>query len=357
MIGLRPAIGASLAGAVAVVTTIFTTGAVPVPGKATPIRPAAHATVLGYVESGDGLSALRRSLAALTNVGVDGVNISATGAGVSSPDQNAETMLAATHSVGKSAELLVGNFNNAKGDFDPVAAHLLFISAQHRRDVIAGLVTQARHGWNGIQLDFESLNGSDRAGLSRFTSELRAALPTRTTLSMAVMASTSAAGYRDNAYDLPVLARQLTRVVLMAYDQHGPTWTTAGPVGGLPWVELAMATMLKSVPRNKVVLGVAGYGYTWPAHRAGTQLSDAASRRSATSPVWNATQAEWNSPLRGGGSIWWSDARSLQVRRALSRRLGVQGVAVWSLGLSDPLSSSAQVGPNLRRERLQSTTP
>ena len=339
VIAFRTTVGASLVSAVALVTTMLTTGAMTSPGRPAPTTPAARATVLGYVESGDGLSVLRRNLPALTDVGVDGVNISAAGASVSLPDENAKTMLAVTHRAGKSAELLVGNFSSVEGDFDPVAAHLLFVSARHRKDVIAGLVTQAHNGWNGIQLDFESLDGSDRTGLSRFTSELRAALPTRTTLSMAVMASTTASGYRDNAYDLPVLAGQLTQVVLMAYDQHGPTWTTAGPVGGLPWVELAMATMLRSVPRSKAVLGVAGYGYTWPTHGAGTQLGDAASRRSATAPVWDATEAEWHSPLRGGGSIWWSDARSLQVRRTLSRRLGVHGVAVWSLGLCDPLPS------------------
>ena len=240
-------------------------------------------------------------------------------------------MLVATHRAGKRAELLVGNFSGALGDFDPVAAHRLFASASHRRAVIAALVADAHDGWDGIHLDFESLHGTDRAGLTRFTTELRSALATRKSLGMAVMASTTPQGYRDTGYDLRALSRQLTRVVLMGYDQHGPTWTGPGPIGGLPWVTRALRAMLASVPYAKAVLGVAGYGYTWPSRGTGTQLGDAASRRAAArKPVWDATQAEWHATLRGGGTLWWSDARSLQ-----SRRMHVAGVAVWSLGLSD----------------------
>ena len=56
--------------------------------------------------------------------------------------------------------------------------------------------------------------------------------------------------------------------------------------------------------------------------------------------MWSATQGEWHGRLAKGGTVWWSDARSLQRRRTLARSLGVSGVAVWSLGLSDDLPRS-----------------
>lgn len=300
-------------------------------------RSAPTSPVLGYIESGDGLAALRRNLPGLTTVGVDGVNVTESGAAVSQPDDDSLAMLATAHRAGKPAQLLVGNYSDAINDFDPGIAHRLFTSAQNRRAVIASLVADTRRGWDGIQLDLESLNGSDMDGLSRFTTELRAALPPRKTLSMAVMANTTAQGYRDDAYNLPVLAKQLNQMILMAYDQHGPTWTGPGPVGGLPWARQSLRTMLRFVPRTKVVFGVAGYGYTWPTHGTGVQLSDADARHAAVKPVWDATAGEWHSTIRGGGTIWWSDARSLRIRRAVARNLHVDGVAVWSLGLSDTL--------------------
>lgn len=306
-------------------------------------RPAsASAGVVGYIESGDGLAALRRNLPALSSVAVDGVNISSSGAAVSAVDPGSRSMLALAHRAGKRSELLVGNFSVSIGDFDPAAAHRLFASTTHRRSVIAALVADVRSGWDGIHLDFESLGAADIGGLTRFTTQLRAALPRRTSLSMAVMASTTKQGYREAGYDLPALARELTRVVLMGYDQHGPTWSGPGPVGGLPWVRRSVRALLASVPRAKLVLGVAGYGYTWPAHGTGQQLSDAGARAAARGrpAVWDATQGEWHATLPGGGQLWWSDARSLRVRRVLARRLGLDGVAVWSLGLSDRI-----VGP------------
>lgn len=294
-------------------------------------------TVLGYIEGGDGLAPLRRNLAGLTAVGVDGLNVNQRGTGVSRPDAEARSMLHAAHAAGKHAELLVGNYSNKINDFDPAIAHRLFASKRSRRTVVAALAADARHGWNAIQLDLESLHGSDLHGLDRFVAQLRAALPKKASLSMAVMASTSTRGYRDDAYDLPFLSKHVNQVVLMAYDQHGPTWTSAGPVGGLPWAAKAMTTMLKSVPRSKAVFGVAGYGYTWPKRGTGNQLSDAAARRAATKPIWDSRQGEWHSSLRTGGTEWWSDARSLRVRQDVARRLRIQGVAVWSLDLSDRL--------------------
>jgi spore germination protein YaaH len=46
---------------------------------------------------------------------------------------------------------------------------------------------------------------------------------------------------------------------------------------------------------------------------------------------------EWTAQLRDGSTVWWSDARSFAIRVAMARADGLHGVAVWSLGLSDPL--------------------
>jgi spore germination protein len=302
-------------------------------------RTHASSRVLGYIESGDELAALRRNLPALSSVGVDGINITSSGAAVSAVDPGGRKMLAVAHRAGKRTELLVGNYSDSIGDFDPAAAHRLFTSASNRRTVIAALVADTRSGWDGIHLDFESLGPADISGLTRFTTQLRAALPAHKSLSMAVMASTTKQGYRDTGYDLPALARQLTHVVLMAYDQHGPTWNGPGPIGGLPWAKQSLRAMLASVPRAKVLLGVAGYGYTWPTQGTGDQLSDAEARAAAQHPVWDATQAEWHASLASGGQLWWSDARSQRVRRELACRLGLAGIAVWSLGLSDRITA------------------
>jgi spore germination protein len=52
---------------------------------------------------------------------------------------------------------------------------------------------------------------------------------------------------------------------------------------------------------------------------------------------WSSTQREWHATFRTGTVIWWSDARSYRARLALAHSLKLGGVAVWSLGQSDPL--------------------
>lgn len=291
----------------------------------------------GYVESSDGPAVVAPSLGVLTTVGVDGVNITADGAGVGAPDAASRRLLQQAHAHGRRAELLVGNFSASLGDFDEPAAHRLLTSAANRAAVVAKLVTYARAGWDGIHLDLESLNASDRTGLTAFTTALRQALPARASLAMAVMSAGSTAGYRALGYDLPALAGALDRVVLMAYDQHGPGWSGPGPVGGLPWVRAVLRALLLSVPAGRVDLGVAGYGYGWLADGSGETYSDADARDVANHPTWNAAQAEWHGTTDDGGTVWWSDHRSLVVREQLARGQGLHGIAVWSLGESDPL--------------------
>lgn len=265
------------------------------------------------------------------------MDITADGAGVGSPDAASRRLLQQAHANGRRAELLVGNFSASLGDFDERIAHRLLTSAPHRAAVVARLAAYARAGWDGIHLDLESLDATDRAGLTAFTAALRAALPPSATLAMAVMAAGSTAGYRALGYDLPALAASLDRVVLMAYDEHGPGWSAAGPVGGLPWVRVVLAALLQSVPAPRVDLGVAGYGYGWFAHGRGTTYTDAEARAAAPDPTWVSAQAEWHGTPAGGGDVWWSDHRSLTVREQLARASGLHGVAVWSLGQSDPL--------------------
>ncbi|MDQ0744726.1 spore germination protein YaaH [Clavibacter sp. B3I6] len=189
-------------------------------------------------------------------------------------------------------------------------------------------------------MDLESLTGAHPTGLTRLVSGLKAALGPARSVSVCLMATTG--DYRPLGYDLAALGRAADHVVLMAYDQHGPTWSGAGAVGGMPWVKAALEPVRKAVPAARIQLGIAGYGYTWPRTGEGRQLSDQGARDLVASQrakaVWSVPQQEWHATLRDGTTVWWSDARSYDARVALAKQRGLGGVAVWSLGLSDPLT-------------------
>jgi spore germination protein len=296
--------------------------------------------VVGYADAYATTSAqLDASARVLTTVGVDGINLLADGTGVEDVSPAASALLAKTHALGKKAELLVGNFDGERGDFSPEIAASMLDSDDNIAGVVSDLKTIVTdQGWDGVTVDLEALTADDIDGLSAFLVKLRAALPDS---SISVAISATPGDYAELGYDLHVLDETVDHVVLMAYDQHGPTWSKAGAVGGTPWVTKSLRSLLDVVHASRVQLGVAGYGYTWPHKGSGTQVSDARARvlvkKSHVKPTWDATQQEWHARLSSGTVIWWSDARTYAARKALATKYHLGGVAVWALGLSDPL--------------------
>lgn len=314
----------------------------PAAGSPGPDPRADDLAVTGFAYGGLPRATLRRDAHALDTVTVDGVGLRAGGRRVGRPGGDAVRLARAARSRGLRTELLVHNYSDRLGDFDPRRAHLLLsdpagIDAVVER--IAALVAQG--GWDGVNVDLERVQARDADGLVALCAALQAALPADATLTVDLGAARSLRGYRRQGYDLPGLARTVDRVALMTYDQHGPGWSDPGPVGALAWQRRAATTLLRVVPAAQVDLGVAGYGYTWAPDGRGWTVNPAAARsqarRAGVRPVWHARAGEWSVRLPGGRVTWWSDARSYRQRVRLARSLGVHGLALWRLGSADPL--------------------
>lgn len=308
-------------------------------------RESAEATslfaVVGYAEAGSTTThQLDASRGSLTTVGIDGINVTADGSHLSAVSPETLSLLEKAHARGEKAELLVGNFDAKLGDFSPAIGDALLSSEANITAIVDALVTEvSAHGWDGVTVDLESLTDRHPAGLTRLVSKLKARLGADSSVSICLMATTD--DYEDFGYDLAGLGRAADHVVLMAYDQHGPTWSKAGPVGGTPWVKTTLRPLLAAVPRAKIELGIAGYGYTWPKNAKGRQVSDALARsvvrKDGARAVWVARQHEWKAALSNGTVLWWSDARTVRSRLEYAKKLQLGGVAVWSLGLSDAI--------------------
>ncbi len=302
----------------------------------------ARLSVTGFQEESSPPSRIDRSAVALTTVGVDGVNLTAAGS-VSVPDAPALRQLATAHRDHLRAELLVGNWDAAVGNFYEPLAHATLNRPGGIARVVRTLGDIVRHErWDGISVDLESLASRDRAGLSAFVGALHQALPRGATVSVCVSNFTQGSGFPVNGYDLAGLARSSNRIILMAYDEHGPWENTPGPIGALGWQRAGLAIVMRSVPAAKLDLGVAGYGYGWRPHQ-NVALSDAQARalirRDHARARYIAGVGEWTARLADGSTLWWSDARSFKARAALARGSHLHGLAVWSLGQSDPIRS------------------
>jgi spore germination protein len=306
-------------------------------------RPA-RLPVTAFAYDGYPHGSLRREARALDTVAVVGVALTADGRGVSRPTPAAVRLARAAARAGLSTELLVNNYSNALPGFEPRRLHRLLSSPAAIDAVTSRLAAFVEAGgWGGVNVDFELVPARDAAGLVAFCEALRAALPEGSTISIDISASGTLRAYRDRGYDLRGIAAAVDRVELMAYDQHGPTWSGPGPVGGLRWQARAVRTMARVVPRSRIDLGVAGYGYTWVDGRQGSgwtvtpAIARARARDAGVRPVWHPRAGEWSARLPGGRVMWWSDVRSWRQRLALADRLGVRGLALWRLGSADPL--------------------
>lgn len=314
---------------VALTAVALVTGASAQPASA---KPSVNAT--GYALEGSATPAdVTRDGRYLRTIAISGVALDGPDR-ITSVSRDVERLRRSAHRHGRKAVLLLTNFSDELGDFDERVAHRMLTSPPARAAVVRALTSAAR-GFDGVQIDLESLKGRDVDGLVAFTRELRAALPAKS-LSMAFMASTNQRGYRARGYDLAELAPSLDRMVLMAYDQHGPDWSGPGPIGSLTWLRRELRYFAKVLPNRKIDLGVGAYGYQW-GRSAGTLTVATARQRAGVKARWSARHGEWTATLSGGRRIWWSDRRSLAAREKIARSYRLHGVSIWQIGSSGRL--------------------
>ncbi len=68
----------------------------------------------------------------------------------------------------------------------------------------------------------------------------------------------------DWSYDYKYFGSQADAIILMNYDFHWPA-SPPGPVAPQDWFVRNIDNILKLVPPEKIVMGIANYGYDWPA--------------------------------------------------------------------------------------------
>lgn len=296
----------------------------------------------GYILSGTDERVVERDAHGLATLGVVGVAISADGRDVSSPNHSTRRMVATAHDHGLRAELLVSNYSDAIGGFDPAAAAALLRHPKRVRALAASLARfVADGGWDGVHLDLESMSRKDGKGLVMLAEELQARMPAEKTVSLAMQASTERRAYKRRGYLLGPLDDTLDTIALMTYDQHGPGWSGPGPIGALSWQREALEKLFEVVPAAKVDVGVAGYGYFWTPTGKGRSLTLRQVRKRVAAdnatPTWRPGAGEWTARLSDGTRLWWSDGDSYELRLGLAEELGAHGVALWRLGSADPL--------------------
>lgn len=245
--------------------------------------------------------------------------------------------------------------------------HELLHDEKAKAAMIEAMVQQAKeHGYTGFQFDFESISWTDRDAYTLMVRQTAEALH-RNHLKLSVAVVPNAPGhagegkfskwmwqYWRGAYDLAAIGKYADLVCLMTYDQH-TRWTTPGPVDGLPWMLRHLKYALTLVPKEKLSLGIALYGYHWytgdPVKPDGTEASNISAdyidadesfplaREQGATVQWDAVEHEsWYYFYRDDMREWvfMPDAHSFRDRYALVKQYGLEGFCSWVLGAEDP---------------------
>jgi peptidoglycan-N-acetylglucosamine deacetylase len=112
----------------------------------------------------------------------------------------------------------------------------------------------------GLVIDFESVPDADQPDFTRFVEELGKAIHAAGTTLKFMVALPAA----DWTYDYKTIAEHSDAIILMNYDEH---WQASppGPIAAQDWFVENLRNILKIVPPEKLVMGIANYGYDWPA--------------------------------------------------------------------------------------------
>jgi Glycosyl hydrolases family 18 len=247
-------------------------------------------------------------------------------------------------------------------------------------------------GYEGFDVDFEGVRPEDGPAFSAFVARLGAVLHERD--KVLALALPAKAGPTTSpwfgAYDYAALGQHADLITIMTYDYSG-AWGRPGPVAPYDWVDRVTAFSTDQIPAEKVLVGLAFYGYDWNTTSGGarslsyTQAAALADRYGAPIALDPATQSgKFSYQARAGDpppprspsaaldheiavreparcpvqtpeptptptprpipppdamqehEVWLEESGSAEARLGLANRHGTGGVATWRLGLEDP---------------------
>lgn len=205
--------------------------------------------------------------------------------------------------------------------------------------------------YSDVHFDFEFLPIDQREAYNSFLRRAAERLRAEGLLISSALAPKTRAdqpGQWYEAHDYRAHGEIVDFVVLMTYE-----WGYSGgppmPVSPLPQVEQVIQYALTEMPASKIMMGQNLYGYDWTLPFVpGGEYARAVSPQQAIELAKN-----YNVPIQydlqaqaphfdyvdedgNEHKVWFEDARSIQAKFDLIKRLGLRGVSYWKLGLPFP---------------------
>lgn len=238
------------------------------------------------------------------------------------------------------------------GNFNPEISRALLTNPALQDAAIAALIAEAKkQGYWGWQFDFEQMDAASREPFSLFVRKAADAMRANNlTVSVAIIAqiSENPNDYPNDlwrrtigVYDYQALASSTDFLSLMSYDDPYST----GPVVEYAWLKKVIDYSLRSVPPEKLSLGVPLYYWQWndtTGQRVGIGGRKGLYNVFKKHKVTVGYSAEHETPYltywRRSKKyvIWYENAQSIEKKMDLVKRYNLHGFSAWALGLELP---------------------
>ena len=210
-----------------------------------------------------------------------------------------------------------------------------------RTNMINTIVSLAnKYNLDGINIDFENMNESDKSMFSRFIIELEPKLKEAGKILSVDVTAPDGGGDWSECYERDVIGNVADYIVFMAYDQNGAYSSKEGTTAGYNWVETNLNKFIKreEIPSNKIVLGMPFYTRLWKEEN-GNITSKTVNMKNIDTVIPSDIQRTWDDTLKQNYveytkdsavyKMWIEDEASIKEKIGLVRKYNLAGVASW----------------------------
>ena len=194
---------------------------------------------------------------------------------------------------------------------------------------------------DGVNVDFENMNETDKDVYSRFLIELAPRLKKLgKTLSVDVTAPDGSATW-SLCFDRNTIANVADYIIFMAYDQYGTSSNKAGTTAGYNWVEANIKKFLgqEDVDPEKIILGIPLYMRLWEEKDDGTAKPEVVNMKDMFDVIPKNQVATWDDELKqyyveyeeDGKTykMWIENEKSVGEKINLANQYNLAGIAFW----------------------------
>lgn len=211
-----------------------------------------------------------------------------------------------------------------------------------RTNLINSIVDLAnQYNLDGINIDFENMNESDKDMFSRFIIELKPKLQEAGKVLSVDVTAPDGGGSWSMCYNRNVIGDVADYIVFMAYDQYGSTSAKEGTTAGFNWVETNLKKFIdrEEIKSKKIILGIPLYTRLWT-EKDGKVTSKIVNMKAVNDVLPKDVTKNWNDELKqnyveyakDGATykMWIEDEESIRAKVSLVSQYNLAGTAAWA---------------------------